>query len=346
MVSLAPPNTYMLPRNMNMNEESDYVLYPEVSQQLYSPEMFSMNNMQSFGLDPNAYSYPPRQAHDSYPNVGAMAAGQMYAEVPQFMSGKHSPNPFAMESPELRAPPSNLSTASGPSAPSSAMGSPYSNHGHAVPHIPEWSNQGLGINPSIVGFDNFGPQDYTFAPSGMEPDFAFHDMNKPSFVGECASLSAPLSSSSSSSSVSTFVASSNSLCMTFEPVGVDQTRSDDGTPRLTQSPLSAATPSNDHFFRSPGTPASVSSPLSSRRFSLFSLNGAASSSSSSSSLPSSGSAGRAQDPSSSPPSSESPCQAFTSYRQTPFFSQTSGQFVAPLESSCLFPLVKPPYRAP
>lgn len=326
---------------MAINEESDYVLFPGVSQQLFSPDAFAMNNnMQGYSMDPNAsYTYA-RQTQDSYPNVSAYAAAPMYAEVPQFMNGKQSPNPFAIESPELRAPPSNLSTASGPSTTSSAMNSPYSNHGHVVPHMPEWPTQGLGINPSIVGFDNFGSQDYTFAPSGMEQDFAFQDLNKPSFVGECASFSAPSSRVhpvSSSSSVSTFVPSSSPLDVSFESV-VEQTRSDYSTPRLTQSPLSAATPSNEHFFKSPGTPASVSSPLSNRRFSVFSLNGAPSSP-----FPSSGPAGRDQESRSSPLfpvaqsfQPEAPSHTY-SYRQTPFFSQTSGQFVAPLESSCLFP---------
>jgi hypothetical protein len=81
----------------------------------------------------------------------------MYAEASQFV-----------ESPDLRAQaPSNYSTACGASA-IPAIGSPHSIHSHIAP-VPKWRSQGLGPNPSIVGFDGFGQSnEFSFNALGME----------------------------------------------------------------------------------------------------------------------------------------------------------------------------------
>jgi len=143
----------------NDNEEVDFPLYPD-PQNMFS-QSFPFSAPQNFNME--AYSYPRTQ--DGYPASTGLGSSSMYAEAPQ----------YAMESPELRAP-SNYSTASGPSATSSAMGSPHSIHGHVVPP-PEWAPHGLGLNPSIVSYDNFGPgNEYTFQPSGMD-DFALDAFN-------------------------------------------------------------------------------------------------------------------------------------------------------------------------
>lgn len=274
-------------------------------------------------LDAPEYAHP-RASHDSYPGYSSFAAAQLYPESQHYMNGKSSPSLYPDESPELRPPPSNLSTASGPSASSSTMGSPYSIHGQTVPG-PEWNSTGLGINPSIVGcgFDSF--QDFSYATSGMEHELAFTDVAKSHvFVGECPKVS------ESSSSVSAFVPS--------DPMGLigsllDHNGSDASTLRSTQSPRSATTPpssGSDFFFKSPSTPASSTSPLSTRRFSVVSQG--------------------ARDCRSS--SFLSTAQSFqpdvieqssytTTYHQSPFFSQTSGQFIPPLESSCVFLLSLP-----
>jgi uncharacterized C2H2 Zn-finger protein len=211
------------------------------------------------------------------------------------------------------------------------MGSPYSTHGQTVP-VPEWNSTGLGINPSIVGgnYDGFS-QDFNYTTSGMEQELAFTDVNKSHvFVGECPKVSESLSS------VSNFVPSN--------PKGMigslDHHGSDASTLRSTKSPPSAITPPSgggDFYFKSPSTPASSTSSLSMRRVSVISLGN-------------SSTAGRTQDARSSPFFSngqsfqpdvtEQPSYAPT-YHQSPFFTQTSGQFVAPLESSCLFPLSLP-----
>ncbi|KAF8864232.1 hypothetical protein BDZ45DRAFT_614494 [Acephala macrosclerotiorum] len=171
MVSIAETTYHMLSRHMhNDNEEVDFPLYPD-PQNMFS-QSFPFSAAQSFNME--AYSYPRTQ--QGYPASTGLGSSSVYAEAPQ----------YAMESPELRAP-SNYSTASVPSATSSAMGSPHSIHGHVAPP-PEWAPHGLGLNPSIVSYDNFGPgNEYTFQPSGMD-DFALDAFNpaKPNgFVGEC-----------------------------------------------------------------------------------------------------------------------------------------------------------------
>ncbi|KAK0125169.1 hypothetical protein ONS96_009030 [Cadophora gregata f. sp. sojae] len=167
MVSIAETTYHMLSRHMSDNEEADFPLYPD-------PNMFSPNfpfGGQNFNMD-TAYAYPRTQ--EGYPASTGLGSSTMYADAPQ----------YSLESPDLRAAPSNYSTASGPSATSSAMGSPHSIHGHVVP-APEWASHGLGLNPSIVQYDNYshGSNEYSCQqPTGMD-DFALEfNSAKPSFV--------------------------------------------------------------------------------------------------------------------------------------------------------------------
>lgn len=163
-VPIADTTYHMLSRHMHESDdiEVDFPLYPDPQ------NMFSSN---PFSIGP--YTYPRIQEASSQ----TFRSSSMYAEAPPYM-----------ETPELRAS-SNYSTASGPSASSASMGSPYSIHGYAVP-VPEWAPQGLGLNPSIVGYDNFdASSDYTFHPSGMD-DFAleFNAVKPNGFVGEYHSI--------------------------------------------------------------------------------------------------------------------------------------------------------------
>ncbi|KAL6693599.1 hypothetical protein J3F84DRAFT_379358 [Trichoderma pleuroticola] len=66
-------------------------------------------------------------------------------------------------------PSSGLSTASAPSAPSSAVGSPLSNHGQIG--MPDWTVQGLGIQPGIANGDFV--EFSAFGPSGLDDMTAF-----------------------------------------------------------------------------------------------------------------------------------------------------------------------------
>ena len=252
----------------------------------------------------------------------------MYTEAPPYL-----------ESPELRAAPSNYSTASGPSATSSTMGSPPSVHGHIVP-VPEWAPNGLGLNPSIVGYDGFSQgNEYNFA-SGME-EIALDFNAKPNgFVGECKNVSTSasrqhgsISDAESISSFSTFVHTPRTVDMT------EQTLS----PATSRSMASPITPisakrkdARDDCFTSPSVAALSLSPNSSRRPSQA-FNA--------SHLTTSSTASRTQDMRSSPISAISQSSltfdsnaSFSTYHQSPFFSQSSGNFVPPLESSCRFPL--------
>jgi hypothetical protein len=317
---MAIPTAYM------HKEDLEYSFADASSNDMYAQEIYGVESMQSY-MDDQDFSYP-RTSHDQFDSFSTFSSAPLYPEVSQFGNSRQSPNLSSFDFSEVRPPPSNLSTASGPSAPSSTLGSPYSNPGQTV-SIPEFGS-GLGIGPSIVGgaYDNYAHDYNSYPVSGME-DYAFPDMTKSNiFVGECAPVSA-----SSSSSMSTFVPSSQLDTMDGM---FDRRESNASTLRSTQSPLSAftsASSGSDFVFKSPSTPVSSFSPVSTRRVSVFSLGN-------------SSTAGRAQDCRSSPlfPAAQSfqpdvvEHPPYKPYHQSPFFSQTSGQFLAPLESSCLFPL--------
>ncbi|TVY35498.1 Metallothionein expression activator [Lachnellula occidentalis] len=296
-------------------EEADFPLYPD-PQNMFSPPFPFMQNIQM------EHSYP--RTLEGFPASSPFNSATMYAtEAPQYL-----------ESPELRGARSNYSTASGASAASSAVGSPHSVNGPNVP-VPEWAPQGLGLNPSIVGYDSYpSGNEYSFAPSGMEEfDSSFTSAKPNGFVGECQNVSRSRQHGSISShceslsSLSTFVNSPNTLSspldgqrsVTFKP----------GSMASPVTPTSATKEPGDDWFKSPNSALSYS-PTSSRRPSQpFNPSRFASTSS----------AGRPQELR-SPLSavSQQSTQSFAAYHQSPFFSQSSGNFVPPLESSCWFPL--------
>ncbi|PMD24077.1 hypothetical protein NA56DRAFT_25785 [Hyaloscypha hepaticicola] len=314
MVSIADHTFHMLSRHMsNDNEEVDFPLYPDTGN-MFSPS-FQFNGAQTYNMDAS-YSYARNQ--EAYPTTTGLGSSTMYADAPQY------------ESPDLRTAPSNYSTASGPSASSSTIGSPHSIHGHIVPG-PEY---GLGLTPSIVGYNDYGHNEYTFQASGMDDftlEFNTAKSNANSFVGECKTISTSTPRQHGSiSSLSTFVSSPNTMD-TPTPM-----RSDSATMSMA-SPVTPASAmrSPDESFKSPSVSAFSASPSSSRRPSqAFSAQFYASSST----------AGRPQDTQLSPISSISQpfnselSPSYTKYHQSPFFSQSSGSFVPPLESSCRFPL--------
>ncbi|TVY73589.1 Transcriptional regulator STP4 [Lachnellula suecica] len=326
MVSLAS-HTYNMLNHMSENEEADFALYPD-PQNMFSPSFPFLQ--QNFNMENNAaYSYPRSQ--EGLASSGFNSATMYTTDAPQYL-----------QSPELRGAPSSYSTASGASAASSAMGSPHSISGHALP-VPEWVPQGLGLNPSIVGYDYaHGGNEYSFTTSGME-DFDLNlNATKPNgFVGECKTISRSASRqhgsisshSESLSSLSNFVATPNTMDSPLEQTK----KSEPFTSRTMASPITPVSAtrreSKDDWFKSPISSYSRS-PASSRRPSqAFNPPPFASSTS----------AGRPQDLR-SPISTVShsfpaePTQSFATYHPSPFFSQSSGNFVPPLESSCWFPL--------
>ncbi|RDW71291.1 putative metallothionein expression activator [Coleophoma cylindrospora] len=295
---------------LNFLRQDDYVLYPDPPT-MFSPQHFDYQTLQNFNIESHISSSQPRAFQDSFPASTAYNSATMYSEAPQEM--------FHLGSPEIGRVPSNLSTASAPSATSSAMGSPLS-HGHGVP-APEWAPQGLGLNPGIVNYDQFGSTEY-FGPPGMDPEF---DLNfnaaakSNSFVGECATVSTSKSrqhGSSVSSAADSFSSMSNVV-----------TSPADQNPRSRPSPTtppSSGRGSRDEIFRSPVSASAFSSMSpSSRRHSRALSNSVYASMSP---------IGRSPDMSSSPVKSEA-LPAYPVFHQSPFFSQSSGNFVPPLQSS-------------
>ncbi|OBT40864.1 hypothetical protein VE00_09547 [Pseudogymnoascus sp. WSF 3629] len=248
--------------NEQQYEEADFPLFTD--SHIYAAEVISMNNLPTFNMDPALVAYNFQRStviQDPYANPN-FASEQHYKTeaAPEFAKG--SPTLYPTGSPELRCPlPSNLSSASGPSAASSAIGSPYATHAQIPSAIPEWtSHHGLGLAPTIAGDYGYA-NDFSFGAS-LEHDFAFADMNKPmGFVGECASL--PASSSASTprapqipsilSPIDSFVAQSTAINIA--------------------SPLTAMSPpprrDSLHF----QSAQSTSSPLSSRRASALDAAG-------------------------------------------------------------------------
>ena len=202
-VSIADTTYHMLLRNMhNDNEDMDLPLYPD-PEKLFS-KYFPSSAPQSSNHE--AYFNPKSQEGCPTNSVAPYAEASPYnMESPELRapsnystasgpsaisSGTDSPYStrtpqFGMESPELRVS-SKYSAASDPSAISSATGSPCSIRGHTVP-LPEWCPSGLGLNPSVVDYDDVKMGEvYSFVPVGMD-EFALDAFNPTKlnrFVGE------------------------------------------------------------------------------------------------------------------------------------------------------------------
>lgn len=277
-------------------------------------------------------------------------------------------------------PPSTMSSTSGASvrsANSSAVGSPYSRSTHTISSREPWteSGYGLGLGPSIVSQDSFCQSD--FVSAGLEHEVLFAPEKLPSgFVGECTEVpssqglaqSAPFSSSISNNfrypfphtlAVNTSVAGSGGTPgiklheakhHADHPMAWssgESTRSTSASPSFSRSqPLAKSSPQNADVFRSPSTPASATSSFFSRARSPALVRGVESRRQS---VVGAGIKKPTSSPKASPgrfphgrptPPPSSPSQVYAGQFQTPFFSQSSGNFIAPLESSCWFSYTK------
>lgn len=284
-------------------------------------------------------------------------------------------SPSNSASHSLDHPPSTMSSTSGASAQSassSAVGSPYSRSIHTVSSRDAWteSGYGLGIGPGIVSHDGFYQGDYV--NRNLEHEIMFGQEKLPSaFVGksvEVSSSQAPVSSVLSSLSLSnsfrhTFVpalapdTSVGKPAMTIDTI-LQEVESEASTPRLEPSPDSVrpkeagvdvpwrqdknASSSESEAIRSPSTAASATPPSAS---SARSLPFARSLGSRTHPAIESGVKKVKSSPKASPgrfhygrptPPPSSPTMSSAGQVHTPFFSQSSGNFVAPLESSCWF----------
>lgn len=200
---------------------------------------------------------------------------------------------------------SNMSPGSVPSAPSSAVGSPRSTHDQPAP-VPEWAPQGV-MSPGIVGHqDYFAGTEYSFAAPGMEDltPFAYADSSKPpGFVGE-----------SPQASTSAAPQPSQQQQHHCGPVSPSVSRRESSCTALSETEPAVYTPSKTAYAQIGQTPIS---PLSSRKSSIYTS------------------------PDISTPLSSPTAAGWTSPtipHVPPFFSQSSGHFIAPLGSSCWFPL--------
>ncbi|KAI8627740.1 hypothetical protein F5Y19DRAFT_163978 [Xylariaceae sp. FL1651] len=158
------------------NHEQDFMLYPDSSTRAgYTSPPMDMN------MSPNGFGFP-RSARDEFTQNPVFENGSAYPDMNGFMyQGRTSPGLYPDDG-ELRIPPSNLSTASAPSAPSSTVGSPNSNHGQLA-FIPEYTQSGISVNPSIVGSGEYyaGTEYSAFIGPGME-DFTMAFDSKSTFV--------------------------------------------------------------------------------------------------------------------------------------------------------------------
>ncbi|POS78639.1 hypothetical protein DHEL01_v202969 [Diaporthe helianthi] len=172
----------MLPRHMSEEQEQHLSsIYPDPPQGAFSTAGMDL------GLTSDVYF--PRLGQEFPLNMNGFDHHMPYAaDGPTGWSygGRMSP-PIFQEDRELGIP-SNMSTASAPSAPSSAVGSPQSAHGQPAP-VPEWAGpQGVALSPGIVSHDYYTGSEYnSYVPQGMEDlaPFTFADTSKPpGFVGE------------------------------------------------------------------------------------------------------------------------------------------------------------------
>lgn len=296
-------------------------------------------------MDSAFSSYHPHNYMRNMPTEQAFEYSGYFSEGhpghPLFSAGMVSPSPFPQPqqpqqhhlagSPEIQHLAhfqSSLSSASGQSATSSALGSPYSNHATIQSStVPEWPIQGLGLQPAIASYDN--GFDFTFGGASIEHEFAYPaiEMNKPiGFVGESTDVSDSSNHHqlSSKPSISAFIA-----CMERRGSEVDFAPPSPAVEQGTKRPLPMSPPSMRKQSRATFQFISES-PGASHRTSISSPSGQGFS-------PNFG--GQQQ-----PTSAGLPCatSAASPYKCRPpvssFFSQSSGHFLPPFSFPGRFPV--------
>lgn len=290
----------MLPRHMSEEQEQYGALYPDPPQGPFSAMGIDM------GLTSDAYY--PRFTQDLPTTMNAFEQIPFAFDGPVGWSsygGQMSP-PLFQEDREMGVP-SNISTASVPSAPSSAVGSPRSTHGQPAP-MPDWAHQGVAMgSPGIVSHDYFAGTEYSFAPpQGMEEiaPFAYADASKPpGFVGEL-----PHTPRSVASQLPQQLFQQQ---QSPGPISPSVSRRESSCTFPSESGPAINTPPEALYAQA------ALSPQSSRKASII----------------------QSDTPSTSQSSPTAPAWTSPTTPQlvSPFFSQSSGHFVAPLGSSCWFP---------
>lgn len=380
------------------NGAGDFVLFPrehpyvnafdpQLSEQL---DTFHYNSISAADMHRSRdYAGQAHSSYDSYPQVSAYSsASSNYYRAPnmQFDARKGtmqqavrrntpSGSPSPANSQIFDQPSSNMSSASGASANSTASstdGSPYAHAMHSLPYQDKWSGPPLGLGiPEIVNSEGYSNE--PFPPTSFNDDLILEDSKFATYVGECGnnfsrsfSISPSVASSSSSVSASqgflpafpspilALDTTTASRDVTIDSI-LEEANSKIRRPVNLLSPVSAASPSTSpktfytkrntaspteqkKSFRSPLTPASATSRFSSRAASPYVANELVPLKEPSQQFPPLGHPCGQPTP---PPSSR--CQSHFEKNQNPFFGQSSGRFVAPLESSCWFSLLSPFY---
>lgn len=165
------------------HDSDNFARYPEPPQNAFTSPPMGINIAAEAAFGPTF----PRSGHEVYPPTTAPMGfeASLYAETPNYiLNSRASPGSYHDES-DMRLPSSSLSTASVPSAPSSVIGSPQSNHGQ-LGGVPEWSAQGMAVQPSIVGNDYMTGAEYFAGAAAMEDfgGFDFGAAQPKTFVGE------------------------------------------------------------------------------------------------------------------------------------------------------------------
>jgi hypothetical protein len=174
MASLSEQPFAMFPPQTS---DEDFPRYPD------HQSVFTSGPM-DLSIPADAFGAFPRSGQDMFPATVGFEPN-LYADAHNYLlNGRASPGMYTDES-EMRLPSSSLSSASAPSAASSAIGSPQSNHGQ-MGALPEWASTGLGVHPSIVGNDYIPGSEYSgFGGPGME-ELAFDFGTNKGFVGKLA----------------------------------------------------------------------------------------------------------------------------------------------------------------
>jgi len=275
---------------------------------------------------------------------------------------------------------SSASGASAHSTASSANGSPYANAAHSLPYQEKWSEpiHGLGLVPDIANGETFNGD--PFSPNSFDNELVLEGNKFANYVGEHGkhfSQSFP-SSCPMPSFVPPASALQNSVPAFSYPILALDTRTrprdvtidsilEEANIRIKDSthlvsPVSAAstatspTSFTNNFqnaspiksrtsFRSPRTPASATSRFPSRAVSPHVLGYPESHGLPMDRAKGLGGPRLSPDPCNplsrptAPPSA--PCHSHYEKNQNQFFDQSSGRFIAPLESSCWFSSLTP-----
>ena len=291
---------------------NDFVLFPQQRDISSNPQLSFVNSSFDHLYSEMASNFPQDFAgfggfHDnSYQDAGVAPS---YYSAPRsrrddaIASTKAgtSTSPSISLSQSLEHIPSNFSAASGHSTASSAVGSPYSQQHGHPAGQDQWVEMGLGLAPAEM----YPPGAYQLTSS--EPErVAYDDKFASSFVGESPQIFQPVSSASPN--VSSFISSS--------PISEPASAASSVT---AMSPAVGGVPKIKHSMRSNSV---INKDESSSDFIADPGNISATSIFQSSPLP-------------------APQQRGNPQHNSSFFSQSSGNFVAPLQSSCWLSLKAP-----